>query len=194
MSERPTPEGAFVSSSHAHFLEQISDEEFWSYAVEAARVKPIASTPVEEYLLCELRKKRCMLPLALLCEIMPYPHQFARLPATPSWMLGLAAWRGEIIGVIDLEAYLLNGLAQAYTNGMLLITQYNELSFGFSVSAVGSMTTLDAEQIIPTEQLPTCPHAKAIKGCYNESLILDVSVILADAIQHLRMTMLDDSF
>lgn len=187
----PASGSPFFNNSQAQFLEQLSDEEFWSYASQLAHSTLIVHPPLENYLACELQQGPCLVPLAALREIVPPPHRFTLLPATPLWMIGLAAWRGESIGVIDLGAYLSDHVTQVHTNGMLLIAQADELMLGLYVPVVGSMTTVTAEQMKSPEQppkwyVPLCPDV--LKGIYDEALVLDVSVILIDIMQRVKIT------
>lgn len=187
----PARGNTFLNNSQAQFLEQLNDEEFWSYASQIAHSTLIVHPPLENYLACELQQGFCFVPLAVLREIVPPPHRFALLPIAPPWMIGLVAWRGESIGVIDLGAYLSDQAAQTHTNGMLLIAQVDDLTLGFYVPIVGSMTTLIAEQIKSPEHPPKwyaalCPDA--LKGMYDKALVLDISAILVDVMQRVRIT------
>lgn len=187
----PAPGSAFLNNSQAQFLEQLNDEEFWSYASQIAHSTLIVHPPLENYLACELQQGSCFIPLAALLEIVPPPHRFTLLPSAPPWMIGLTAWRGEAIGVIDLGAYLSDRTLQAQGNGMLLIAQADELMLGLYVPVVGSMTTLIMEQMKSSEQppewyVPLCPDV--LKGLYDEALVLDISVVLIDVMQRVRIT------
>ncbi len=168
-------------------LKQMSDEEFWDLAQRIAHATPDTQAHSEEFLLCECGQVHILLSLTVLREIIPSPHQFTLLPDMPSWMLGLTAWRGEIIAVADLEAYLLDSTAiNTTTNiskGVLLIAQGKNASLGFFVSTIGSTTTVERGEIHPLQ--PTSPwfsssRIGAIKGIYEESLLLDVLFILTD--------------
>ncbi|HLG65077.1 MAG TPA: chemotaxis protein CheW [Ktedonosporobacter sp.] len=187
----PAPGSAFLNNSQAQFLEQLNDEEFWSYASQIAHSTLIIHPPLENYLACDLQQGSCFIPLAALREIVPPPHRFTLLPSAPPWMIGLTAWRGESIGVIDLGAYLSDRMIQAQGNGMLLIAQADELMLGLYVPVVGSMATLIMERMKSPEQppewyVPLCPDV--LKGLYDEALVLDISVVLIDVMQRVRIT------
>jgi len=195
MSRFPIPNAASLSSAHSQFLEQLSDEQFWNYAVELAHAAPVDTAPIDDYLVCELEKGSCILPLVTLREVVPPPHQFTLLPAAPSWMLGVGAWRGETIAIIDLNAYLSNTTAPLHSDGMLLAVQLDGLTLGLFVSAVGSMITPTRERMElsgqgPVWNAPFC--AGAIKGVYRdmagqvEALVLDVPIIVNDVVQHMK--------
>lgn len=99
--------------AHAHFLARLSDTEFWSHAADIAQRLSVATQKSQhaesanDYLLCELEQGWCLLPFASLHEVVVVPTHFTRLPLSPSWVLGLMAWRDETIAVIHLTDYLL---------------------------------------------------------------------------------------
>jgi len=194
MNVRPISDVTVISNTHAQFLEQLNDEEFWNYADEIARSVPATYDSVDEYLVCELGKGACLLPLSSLREIVPPPYRFTLLPAAPIWMPGIAAWRGETIAVIDLEAYLSNNQAFLRSDGMLLIAQLDALTFGLFVTAVGSIISLAPEHMHSPDQAPVWsvpPDARVARGMYCEkelkALVLDVSILSYDIMRRLRV-------
>jgi chemotaxis signal transduction protein len=202
MTERPDP--ASLNASYAHFLEHLSDDEFWKLAAEAAGAVPAAHVRADDYLVCGLRQGPCMLPLEHLHEVVSPPYQLTRLPAGPRWMLGIAAWRGEITAVIDLEAFLLdkNALPLAdRPDGVMLIAGNHDSALGLLVSSVESTTTLDTASLSPPELVSahyTSLRARAIKGIYDrqhgynghiEALVLDIPVIFSEVTQDIRIEM-----
>lgn len=131
MNARPDPTPIDVSSAYAQFLEQLSNDDFWRLAVDTAQAAPAAQVPTDDYLECVLTHGRCLLPLIVLREIVSPPYSFSRFPATPAWMIGIGAWRGETIAVIDLDAYLFHHAARSphnVTNGTLVVAQLNDLT------------------------------------------------------------------
>jgi len=157
----------------AEALDQLSDEEFWGYVHEWASFTPPAPSP-EEYLKCELSSGDCLISLAALYEVMPCPQRFALLPATPAWMVGIFAWRGETIAVIDLDAYLSTPASETeldptlahdpeagYDPGQLLIANCSGLPVGLLVPTRGVTTT------------------------QSEASVLDIPAILTDIMQRI---------
>src|SRR5215469_13637305 len=86
-------------------LERMKDEDFWEYARQRARIAPEPPSHAE-YLECKLSGKTCLVALGDLAEVLPPPHRLAHLPMMPAWMVGIMAWRGEAIAVVDLDLYL----------------------------------------------------------------------------------------
>ncbi len=161
-----------LDSSRLHSLAMLSDEAFWEYARELASQSETAVYP-EEYLECLLRQERCFIPLKSLYDIVLPPHRLALLPATPRWMAGIVAWRGEAIAVIDLEAYLAD--VELVREGTLLIANYEGLPIGLLVSSVGMIrqNLSEGEQSTSTDAAPA------------DALVLDILPMLADALRHI---------
>ncbi|QBD80523.1 chemotaxis protein CheW [Ktedonosporobacter rubrisoli] len=176
-------------------LAHLSDEEFWALAASAANSTTSHPLPAE-YLLCMCGTERCAISLASLGEIVQPREHFTRLPAAPPWMYGIVMWRGEMIAVIDLDAYLLNKTAlprSERTDEILLVAQSDKLVLGLLVARIESTTTLEKEPILPLDQSSAWGsplRANAIAGVYGrrtETLILDIPAILIDVEQQIRM-------
>ena len=151
-------------------LEQMSDEEFWNYARQRASVASRISFPEQDdqdqYLECKLSSGYCLLPLRAIIEVVPPPHRFARLPSTPGWMCGIAAWHGETIAVIDLDLYL-SGTGNSSPDAMLLVASHAELTIGLLVPGVGQTTTVQLEQMMPATTLECEPATCLEMGLAN---------------------------
>jgi len=202
MNARPDPTPIDVSNANAQFLEQLNNDDFWRLAVDIAHTTPATQMPSDDYLECVLTHGRCLLPLAVLREIVSPPYYFSRFPATPSWMIGIGAWRGETIAVVDLDAYLFHYAARSphsVTDGTLVVAQLDDLTVGFLVRDVGSVTALDVEQVVPFEQVSTWYthlQTEVVVGVKcdgggnrqldSEALLLDVTVLVQDIVQHLK--------
>lgn len=178
-------------------LEQLTDEEFWHRAHERAHRGLVDVQPEHsrEYLVCSCHSGRFLVPLTALYEVVLPPLQFTLLPGSPRWMLGLTAWRGETIAVIDLDAYLSadapSQLAEATTSlplsvsgslneGCLLIGTYSNIPVGLLVQACLLPISIQSEDV----SLSSMP---AVKGMYGDALVLDGAVLLADVMQQIGM-------
>ena len=196
MNEHPAAGPTYyLDTTHLQNLEQLSDEEFWDYARQRAQQMPAAQP--EEYLECTLSKGCCLIPLAALNEVVLPPHRLAMLPATPEWMPGVAAWRGEVIAVIDLSMHL-SGHTLDLSNGILLIAHHAGIPLGLLVPAIGQTTSIQQDMHVSLAvedpkatvdlaspwYLPT--RALYVKGIQREAIILDVPLLLADAVQHIE--------
>ncbi len=177
----------------AHDLEQMSDEEFWTYARKRASVGPQISSHEgdyqDHYLECELSRGKCLIPLKVVAEVVPPPHRFVKLPMTPGWMCGIVAWRHETIAVIDLDMYLY-GTDTSHFDGMMLVASYADLTVGLLVPAIGLTTTVQFEQMIPStgpSMFYTPMRAGMLSGEHAEAPVLDVFALLPDVVQQIGM-------
>src|SRR3981081_2856280 len=137
-----------LSRTQAQLLEQLNDEEFWCHVIEMASSTSANQDHTEEYLVCDPGVRPGIFPLVLLGEIVSPPHQLTLLPAVPSWMSGVVEWRGEMIAVVDLRAYLWNGtdsidsgtdpsLTNQHAN-LLLVVRFRDLVLGLMVLGVST--------------------------------------------------------
>ena len=202
MNEHPTVSAAYLDETHLQHLEQLSDEEFWDYARKLAYQGPVAVQP-EECLECTLSNGSCLIPLLALNEVVLPPHRLALLPATPEWMPGVVAWRGQVIAVIDLSMYL-SGHTLDLSNGILLIADSAGLALGLLVPAIGQTASIQHDVQVASKD-PTATVEKAeqaspwylpsraifVKGIQKGSLVLDVPSLLADAVQQIETAALN---
>jgi chemotaxis signal transduction protein len=181
-----------LSGLQVRSLEKLSDEDFWQYAREA--VHPISPVPPSAgaCALCRLSCGPWLVPLDALREVIPFSHPCTPLPLMPHWMLGLVAWRGEVIAAIDLDAYLCALQAIAYTpptykSGMLLVARYENHALAFYVTALDKTLAVEPAQILPpTEQpLPTEALSDILLGRYADIWILDILKLVNSAVQQI---------
>ena len=173
-------------------LEQMSDEEFWNYAHQRAHILPAAPTHAE-YLECKLSGRTCLIALRGLAEVLPPPHKLARLPEMPAWMVGIMAWRGETIAVVNLDLYLPSA-QEVHTpqtaEGMILVVHSAGRAIGLLVPAIGLTTTIEFEQISaltnPPGLAPT-QNAGIFDGIYLHMPILNISAMLAALVQQIGL-------
>lgn len=189
-----------LSRSQAQVFEQLSDEDFWHYAKEAAIPPHPLPHLADEYLVCKLGTRYCMLPLTALVEVIPSPHQLTLLPSAPHWMLGLTTWKSEVIAEIDLEAYLWSGVEptnkitastpiQRPPADILLVVQAHCVTIGLVVTAANTTVRFDAEYIVPFELAPDwCLELspEAIRGVLDDVLVLNVPAIFDNVVQQIK--------
>ncbi|BCL81961.1 chemotaxis protein CheW [Ktedonobacteria bacterium brp13] len=200
MSQHPVLPAALLTITQAHYLEQLDNQQFWHYAQELANTRrieiesPGQQQEEQHYLVIESESNdaegRIIIPLASLRQILPVTPHLTQLPASPPWMLGLAAWHGETIAVIDLPAYLAQRQLRPPLPGtprLLLIAQEAEITLGLTVAVTGSLPALSRDQIQPldsamAEAMQHCAHG--ILGMYAGAPILHMPVILTTMVQH----------
>lgn len=192
----------------AQRLGNMSEEEFWAFAREQAGGDLVSPSPQNaqtgQYLECVLRQGTCLLPLAAIEEVLPSPARYTLLPAMPRWMPGLTAWRGEVMAVINLEAYL-SGIDLPSTGGLLLCTHHAELAVGLFLPAIGPSIALDGESDSTSEAQEGRPQGSPprvhptpaptmitktgviVKGFVEDVPVLDVDGLLADVVRQIGM-------
>lgn len=194
--------------AHASFLARLSDNEFWSHAAEMVYHLPAAidSRNSEEdiandYLLCELAQGYCLLPLASLHEVMALPAHFTHLPFTPSWLLGLMAWRDEAVAVVDLPAYLLfppslppasstspleTSSPHLSENARIVIVSYDNSVLALQVSPIHADTTLSVvNEEIALATLERVQYHEVIADTYQGAFILNMEALVAHIVQQI---------
>lgn len=219
-------EPAAISLSSESFLtrelERFSDDEFWQYALQQANragegdqhFHHAQHVQHDEYVECKLEDggHHCWLALDALIQALPPPRRFALLPAMPSWMIGLLAWRGETLAVIDLAAYLTDSQqavgGQSAQSKLVILHDAGEKKRSFPpiallVADIGLTTTIVPEQmqagIFPGADSAAVSlnwlapeRTMVIRGIYNHAPVLDVSVLLADIVECIGIAALDE--
>lgn len=202
--------------AHASFLAQLSNNEFWSHAAEMASRPSVATNNsnsadiANDYLLCELAQGCCLLPFASLHEVMLLPTHFTHLPFTPSWMLGLMAWRDEAVAVVDLPAYLLLPSAQLplssaspaspafpmqaslqplSEDSRIVIVSYEQSILGLQVSPLHTDTALPiVNEEIAIATLERVQYHEVLADVYQGALILNMEALVAHIAQQIGNT------
>lgn len=212
MEQRPAAISTSFDSVLASQLKQISDDEFWALARQQAVVTENCVAR-EEYLECKLDGAGgyCLLALAALRQVVLPRHHLALLPAMPGWMIGLVAWRGDTLAVVDLAAYLADSTyprIEQPSEGVLLVTNANSEEkprLSLLVPAIGLTTPIAPEQVRTISGPDDAEAAAAVKvgwlapsrvdvvqGSYNGAMILHVPALLADIVQRIGMAALDE--
>jgi chemotaxis signal transduction protein len=180
-------------------LDQLSDEDFWRRVQKLARQES-SSTVTREYLECELARHRCLLPLDALSEVCLPPSLYAFLPALPSWTRGLAAWHGEVIGVVDLDAFLTTpgddglhkgGHDKSAPTGMLLVAVHHSIPIGLHVRSIGRTWTVDPGAVVDMEPDTAMwidqSRAAFAAGTLDDAVILELPALLDAVIDAINL-------
>jgi purine-binding chemotaxis protein CheW len=90
---------------------------------------------------------RFALPMEAVAEVGRTPN-VTRVPGTPSWVSGVANWRGRILGVLDLRDLL--GLPRdGDGEGRLVVLQRNGAAVGVVAERVDGVIEVDADALEP---------------------------------------------
>lgn len=215
MQQEPAAISSLYDNTLARDLAQLSDDEFWQFA-RAQGARAGAAVHHEEYVECALDGSghRCWLALDALSQAVSPPHRFALLPSMPPWMVGLVAWRGEMLPAIDLAAYLadspqpVTGSRQA-AQGMLVVMHDAGKDRSFSpslalaVPAIGPTVTIAPEQVEARNLLAAddaalasgwlaATRAAVIRGSYNDAPVLDIPALLAAIVEEIGIAAFDE--
>jgi chemotaxis signal transduction protein len=205
MNERPVPSTPLLQGTHARYLEQLSDQEFWRHAADLATAQSGVTPVTEEYLICPWQLEadyaskqahnqmpaKVLVSLAHLREIVMAPAHFTYLPASPYWMIGIMAWRGESIAVIDLDAYLSRQQKQLHINKFVLIAQDKDITLGLYTTIASTINAFPPDQVQPLDQQMAqaqSHYADAISGIYADAFVLYLPTLLKTMVKQLRAT------
>lgn len=199
----PAPHTAYLYQEHAALLANMDDEQFWAYVAACAQVVPGEQASSNDFLVGDLGVCGCLINLAAIRVVEPLPDHVSLLPRSPTWLLGIVAWSGSPLAVIDLRAYVLHcPVEPVRAPALLLVAQHNDMLLGFSVPVLGISTIFDVSRLHAPDQAeqgyePPC--VGAISGIFTDgvamgmddtkvSLVLDMPVILTDLVEQLRIS------
>ncbi|GER87953.1 hypothetical protein KDW_21150 [Dictyobacter vulcani] len=188
MSEHPVLPATVLSHSHADYLEQLSNQEFWQHAKQLANTPLVPTAKAKEYLECELDNGSALIPLEVLREVLPATHAFAQLPQSPPWMIGLTVWRGEAIAVVDLAAYFTQQPVRNHKERILFIVQTAEDTLGLAVTIKNMQTSIPIEYIqsmSPVRNEERITPQDTVQGMYAGVPILNIPIILSSIVRKL---------
>lgn len=176
-------------------MEHLSNHEFWALAREIVHNSHTRITDIhEQYLECRLKNGKCVLSLEVLREVASPPFHFSQFPSAPAWMLGVGAWREDILPIIDFEAYLTHTPADqegaVQGAGLLLIASYEHIMLGLYIldALPIHLTEASLQELSPPPPLYAHLPNGAIKGKVEpETLILDSGILFQHIVQMLTV-------
>ena len=83
-----------------------------------------------------LGEERFLAPREEVREITACPAALARVPGAKDWVAGLTSLRGQLLTVIDLQAYLGGGATRIGRDSRILVINHRELGAGLLVDEV----------------------------------------------------------
>ncbi len=83
-----------------------------------------------------LGDERYLAPRDEVREVMACPHALARIPGTKPWVAGLANIRGQLLTVVDLQAFLGGAATRFGRDTRILVVNHRELGAGLLVDEV----------------------------------------------------------
>jgi len=123
---------------------------------------------------------RFAVDLGSVAEVGKAPH-VTRVPGVPSWLAGVANWRGRILPVLDLRGLLGGEQVELTARGRLVVVATDVATVGLVVDAVDGTTTI-AEQVAEFPAALPGPGAELIVGQLPRPdgpiAVLDVAAII----------------
>jgi purine-binding chemotaxis protein CheW len=156
----------------------------------AARPEP-PSAPQAEVVVVRMGGCRYALPMPAVAEV-GRPPSLTRVPGVPSWVAGVANWRGRVLAVLDLRPLLSADATQLDRRGRLVVLTRGGVTAGLLTEGVEGTTDVDSESVEPSlANLPTVTGA-LISGQITDSRgpvgVLDLEAVfgLADTLTRSR--------
>lgn len=128
----------------------------------------------------ELAGERYAIELAWVHEVVRLTD-YAPVPGTPPWIVGLTCVRSDIVAVIDLRA--LFGLAAAglTDQSRLVLIGDGEIEFGFLVDRALGTVELAMASVLPASAGVTASAGACVRGVTTDAtIVLDGKALLFD--------------
>lgn len=109
---------------------------------------PAAAGP-SEVVVVRLGGSRYALPMDAVAEV-GRPPSLTRVPGLPSWLAGVANWRGRVLAVLDLRPLLAAPLGSLDRRARLVVLHRNAVSVGLLIEGVEGTHLLADEQVEPS--------------------------------------------
>jgi purine-binding chemotaxis protein CheW len=113
-----------------------------------ARAVPVAA-PSSEVVIVRLGGCRYALPLPSVAEV-GRPPSLTRVPGVPTWVAGVANWRGRVLAVLDLRPLLAAESRPLDRRGRLVVLTRSGVTAGLLVEAVEGTSDVDPETVEPS--------------------------------------------
>ena len=101
-----------------------------------------------EVVVVRLGGSRYALPMAAVAEV-GRPPGLTRVPGVPSWLAGVANWRGRVLAVLDLRPLLAASPSPFDRRSRLVVLHRNGVSVGVLTEGVEGTHWLEAETLEP---------------------------------------------
>jgi purine-binding chemotaxis protein CheW len=135
-------------------------------AAAEARPEP-APAPTAEVVVVRLGGCRYALPMPSVAEV-GRPPSLTRVPGLPTWVAGVANWRGRVLAVLDLRPLLSAETRQLDRRGRLVVLTRNGVTAGLLTEGVEGTSDVDPESVEPS-----LAHLPATTGALISGHITD---------------------
>lgn len=108
---------------------------------------------------------RFALPMSVVAEVGRLPG-LTRVPGTPTWVAGVANWRGRILGVLDLRVLLGlgDGVGGDVQSARLVVLAKGAVTVGVLAERVDGVLDVDPEALEPALQTLSAEAGALLEG------------------------------
>ena len=132
--------------------------------------------------LLRLGSSRYVVAMADVAEVVPLPG-VTRVPGAPSWLCGVANWRGRMLPVLDLRPLLGTATVPLASSARVIVVGPDDLSVGLVAEAVPGVHDDALTHCEPPPPTLTGEAARLIAGQVSDRqgplAVLDVAAVLA---------------
>ena len=125
---------------------------------------------------------RLALPMDVVAEV-GRPPGLTRVPGLPSWVAGVANWRGRVLAVVDLGPLLGTASPAASRRARLVVLSRDGVSVGLLVGAVEGTVQVDPDAVAPVLAHLPGPAGALLLGHLTDAEgplgLLDVAALFA---------------
>jgi purine-binding chemotaxis protein CheW len=137
-----------------------------SSAPTEARPEPTPA-PTAEVVIVRLGGCRYALPMPAVGEV-GRPPALTRVPGVPSWVAGVANWRGRVLAVLDLRPLLSAEPASLDRRGRIVVLTRGGVTAGLLTEGVEGTADVEADAVEPS-----LAHLPAATGALISGQITD---------------------
>lgn len=132
-----------VEQTSTELLELLKDIALRSQAHARSLPKLADSLTYWEGILFQVGGERFVSPLQEVVEILNYPASVTSVPGTKPWVRGVANIRGNLLPIVDLQAFLGGGTTIAGRRSRVLVVHRQEIFTGLLVGNMVGMRHFD---------------------------------------------------
>jgi purine-binding chemotaxis protein CheW len=155
--------------------------------VEAPVATEVRREATAEVVVVRLGGCRYALPMSAVAEV-GRPPALTRVPGVPTWVSGVANWRGRVLAVLDLRPLLSAETAPLDRRGRLVVLTRAGVTAGLLTEGVEGTSDIDDEDVEPS-----LAHLPAVTGALIAGQVTDehgpVGVLDLDALFGLADTL-----
>jgi purine-binding chemotaxis protein CheW len=125
---------------------------------------------------------RYAVDMADVAEVAPLPR-VTRVPRTPTWLLGVANWRGRVLPVLDLRPLFATASVPLASSARLVVVSRDDLIVGVVAEAVPGVHDADLTSAAPAPPTLPADASALITGQVADRdgpiAVLDAAAVLA---------------